>query len=762
MQGIDVVGLTGIRQATSRPLAALTSHVMERRSLLAVHRRDGEEEGPINAIDATERDREDFSNEKPKVDDGPPTAEEWNRDVDITGDAAAAAEAKEIPKTNNSGDGGTTPGIPVRVTIPPLLLTISPTPDRLTFEQVRTIHDAAERTVEAYFTLLNSDGNDRNKLEDGITFSYLKLLGVTLDEWVGAEGRSFCGVNVQDAKDNSCSGGDKQAKTCVYGSVSEEQICPSGQLCFANIAPSCVDAKDDNDRRRLIRGPARRDDTPSRNLAADAYTVIQLAGGVANFRFVAPAVPPTGKRLGRISEKAIEKGLTKALMDLNDPVLGDIVDITVAPLTSSYAQFLGVPDGSEGGNEIEVIKEEDDDDDEVDGIPKETNEIKDNDVEDANEEILYEIEIPKEEDEDKEEVEDEAEDDEEEVDGVPNETNEIKDSNAEDTNKEIHVNEDESDEEEMQDKDNADKIAVVTEPTVLPPTIMNDNPLIVRDPPTESSGAVFPDIPLRPDEGDEGGSAIIFETSAETAPTNNAPLVTGVVTGMILLAIGLVFSVIVFRRHKHRNKGSIEDETDNFVHFEGHHESDLDASKKSDSNTQGRSKSPPSLQAIKEAEGEVNEEGSEGTDESSSNSPPNQDEPKNLDSRNELSSMVGMRSRSPPKSQELEKEEIHELLDQDMISISETTLSHTDTSLGQGAGIKPAESFEVQRYFESITVRKDMMMPEFTTGTESRDHEPMNAINTLNTHLGRVPKEIDTEDRSNLITYPRHLQPSNH
>ena len=123
MQGIDVVGLTGIRQAASRPLAALTSHVMERRSLLAVHRRDGEEENPIDAIDATERDREDFSNEKPNVDDGSPTAEEWNRDVDIT------AEAKEIPKTNNSGDGGTTPGIPVRVTIPPLLLTVSPTPD---------------------------------------------------------------------------------------------------------------------------------------------------------------------------------------------------------------------------------------------------------------------------------------------------------------------------------------------------------------------------------------------------------------------------------------------------------------------------------------------------------------------------------------------------------------------------------------------------------------------------------------------------------
>ena len=447
MQGIDVVGLTGIRQAASRPLAALTSHVMERRSLLAVHRRDGEEEGPIDAIDATERDREDFSNEKPKVDDGSPTAEEWNR-------AAAAgdgAEAKEIPKTNNSGDGGTTPGIPVRVTIPPLLLTVSPTPDRLTFEQVRTIHDAAERTVEAYFTLLNSDGNDRNKLEDGITFSYLKLLGVMLDEWVGAEGRSFCGVNVQDAKDNSCSGGDKQAKTCVYGSVSEEQICPSGQLCFANIAPSCADAKDNSDRRRLIRGPTRRDDTPSRNLAADAYTVIQLAGGVVNFRVVAPAVPPTGKRLGRISEKAIEKGLTKTLMNLNDPVLGGIVDITVAPLTSSYAQFLGVPDGSEGGNEIEVVKEEEeeeDDDDEVDGIPKETNEIKDNDVEDANEEILYEIEVTEEEDEDKDEEEfneddeEENDDDEEEVDGVPKETNEIKDNNAEDANKDIHVNED--------------------------------------------------------------------------------------------------------------------------------------------------------------------------------------------------------------------------------------------------------------------------------------------------------------------------------
>jgi hypothetical protein len=273
---------------------------------------------------------------------------------------------------------------------------------------------------------------------------------------------------------------------------------------------------------------------------------------------------------------------------------------------------------------------------------------------------------------------------------------------------------------------------------------MNDNPPIVRDPPTESSGAILPDIPLG--EGDEGGSTIIFETAAETAPANNAPLVTGVVTGMILLAIGLVFSIIVFRRHKHRNKGSIEGDTDNFVHVEEHHESDLEASTKSNSNTQGRSKSPPSLHAINEAVGEVNEEGSEGTDESSSNSPPNQDESMSLDS-NGLS--------SPPKSQELEKEQLHELLDQDMISIGETTVSHTDTSLGQGAGIKPSESFEVRRYFESITVRKDMMMPEFTTGAESRDLQPMNAMNT---ELSRVGKSVDVEDRGNLLTYPRHLQ----
>ena len=721
---------------------------MERRSLLAVHRRDGEEEGPIDAIDTAERDRKDFSNEKPKVDDGSPTTEEWNRDVDITGDGtAAAAEAKETPKTNNSGDDSTTPGIPVRVTIPPLLLTVSPIPDRLTFEQVRTIHDAAERTVEAYFTLLNSDGNDRNKLEDGTTFSYLKLLGVTLDEWVGSDGRSVCGIDIQDAKDNSCSGGDKQAKTCIYGSVSEEEICPSGQLCFANIAPSCADAKDANDRRGLIRGPSGRDDTPSRNLAAGAYTVIQLAGGIANFRVVAPAVPPTGKRLGRLSEKAIEKGLTNALMELNDPVLDGITDITVTPLTSSDAQFLGVPDRS--GNEIEVSKEEEEeeeaddanddeneDEEDADGVPKETNEMIDNNEEDAIEE-MNEIEVAEEADEvaedddDEEEDEDEEEDSEEKVDGVPKETNEIKDNNTEDANNEINVIEDESDEEVMQDNDNEDKSTVVTEPTVLPPTIMNENSPIAIDPPTESSGAVLPDIPLG--TGDEGGSTIIFETSAETAPANNAPLVTGVVTGMILLAIGLVFSIIVFRRHKHRNKGSIEGDTDSFVHFEEHHESDLEASKKTNRKTE-------------EAEGEVNEEGSEGTDESSSNSPPNQDEPKSLDS-NGLS--------SPPKSQELEKEQLHELLDQDMLSISETTVSHTDTSLGQGAGIKPSESFEVRRYFESITARKDMMMPEFTTGTESRDLQPMNVMNT---ELSRVGKSVDVEDRGNLLTYPRHLQ----
>ena len=48
-----------------------------------------------------------------------------------------------------------------------------------------------------------------------------------------------------------------------------------------------------------------------------------------------------------------------------------------------------------------------------------------------------------------------------------------------------------------------------------------------------------------------------------------------------------------------------------------------------------------------------------------------------------------------------------------------------------------------------------MMMPEFTTGTESRDLQPMNVMNT---ELSRVGKSVDVEDRGNLLTYPRHLQ----
>ena len=742
----------------------------QRRSLLTVHRRDQEEQTSTNNLEdgaatGEVQDRDNLSNESPKVDEGANTAEEWNRDVDIideTAGTAAAAADKEIPKTNNSGDDGANSGISIRVTIPPLLLTLSPTPDRLTFPQVRTIHDAAERTIEAYFTSLNSDDNDRNVLEDGIEFSYSKLLGVTLDEWVGSDGRSICGVDAQDARDTACS--NKQPKACVYGSTAEEDVCANGELCFANIAPSCGG---DGDRRGLIRGPAQ-----SRHLAyTDAYTVIQLAGGIANFRVVTPAAAPNEKRLGRLSEKAIEKGLVKALAELNDPIFDGIVDVDATPLTPSDAPFLGVAEEMnemepevEGSTEVIDAKEDEAVDangpkEAADDVgKKEANEVADDEgIEDINEDI---------EDIEEEEEETQNEDDTEDA-PVAIESNEPTESIGEPP---MTVLETVQQPQEPVAPASGEEIP----PTMTDPsneTPMRDISPVVRDPPKESSGTVLPGAPLGPVGGDEGASAINFKANAEMAPPNNSPLIGGVVTVMILLAIGLVFSVIAFRRNKHRNKGNIEGDADNLIDFEGRNESDLEAS-------ESLGKSSPVLATIKESEGEANEEGSGATDESSSNSAPNLDEPENLVSPTELSSIVHVRSRSPPKAQQqqqeqqqqqqelqqkklqeqerqLQKQQLHELLDQDMISISETTVSHTDTSLGLGTSLRPSESFEIRRHFESITVRKDMLIPDITTGMESHDHRSTNVINT---ELARVPKNVDVEDRGNLITYPRHLQ----
>ena len=730
----------------------------QRRSLLGIRRRDQEEEISINnvedgaAANEVQRDRENLSNEKP----GTNTAEEWNRDVDIidetagtssTANTAAAAADKEIPKTNNSGDGGTNSGISIRVTIPPLLLTLSPTPDRLTFPQARTIHDAAERIIEAYFTSLNSDGSDRNILEDGIKFSYSKLLGVTLHEWVGSDGRSICGVDAQDARDAACS--NKQPKTCVYGSTAEEDVCTNGELCFANIVPSCSD----DDRRRLIRGPAQ-----SRHLAyADAYTVIQLAGGIANFRVVAPAVAPNEKRLGRLAEKAIEKGLIKALAELNDPIFGSIVDVEVTPLKSPDAPFLGVAEEKnemesevEGSTEAVDAKENEavGDEGQIDANEtaddegqKETNEVADYEYTDIEEE------------EEEEEEETQNEDDTENT-PVTVEPDEPTESIGE-----LPTTESETVEQPSVAPDSGEEIP----PTITEPSNESDTPPVVRDPPTES--AVLPGVLLGPAGGDEGGSAINFKTNAEMESPNNSPHIGGIVTGMILLAIGLVFSVIAFRRHK-RNKATcsrIEGDADNFIGFEGRHKSDLEAS-------ENLGKSSPVLATIEETDGEANEEESESTDESSSNSALNLDQPENLVSSTELSSVAPVRSRSLPKAQQqqkqeqlqeqerqLQKHQLHELLEQDMdvMSISETTVSHTDTSLGQGTSLRPSESFEIRRHFESITVRKDMLIVDITTGMESHGHRSTNVINT---ELARVPKNVDVEDRGNLMTYPRHLQ----
>jgi len=52
-------------------------------------------------------------------------------------------------------------------------------------------------------------------------------------------------------------------------------------------------------------------------------------------------------------------------------------------------------------------------------------------------------------------------------------------------------------------------------------------------------------------------------------------------------------------------------------------------------------------------------------------------------------------------------------------------------------------------------VRKDMLILDITTGMESHGDRSTNVINT---ELARVPKNVDVEDRGNLITYPRHLQ----
>jgi len=649
----------------------------QRRSLLAAHRRDQAE----GASDDVQRDEDNLSNDEDNLsndEDSLSNKKPWGRGVDTDTGTAGTADAdadadKELPEmteTNNSEDDGETSGLSTRVTIPPLLLTLSPTPDRLTFPQVRAIHDAAERALEAYFELLTADGNDRAFLEDGITFSYLKLLGVALDEWVGSDGRAVCGVDAQDATDNACKSGGG-ARACVYGSTAEEDVCPSGELCFANISPKCGNGKDDgDDRRRLIRGPAqsRAVPMPSRNLATDAYTVIQLAGGIANFRVVAPSAALTERRMGRLSEKAIEKGLAKELAELKDPVFRGIVDVTATPLSSSDAPLFGVP---EEGNEIEA--------------------------------------------------------------------------EAEETT--VAVGPDEPTESIVQPP------PTVPSAEETPSTIESGTPPVLNDPPKDSSGTVLPSGPLGPVGGNEGGSALNFKTNTEMAPPNNTPLISGVVIGMVLLTIGLVFSAIALRRHKYRKKANVKGDADSLIGFEQGHKSDLEASG-------GPSKTSPVLATIRETDAEANEGGS--TDESSFISAHNQDEPSSLVSPNEL-----RRIRSPPKvrvsvseqpqeeQRQLQKEQLHKLLDEDMISISETTVSHADASLGQAPSLRPSESFEIRRHFESITVRKDMMVPEITTGMESRNHRSASIINT---ELARVPKNIDVEDRGNLMTYPRHLQ----
>lgn len=168
------------------------------------------------------------------------------------------------------------------------------------------------------------------------------------------------------------------------------------------------------------------------------------------------------------------------------------------------------------------------------------------------------------------------------------------------------------------------------------------------------------------------------------------------------------------------------------------------------------------MDSIKEIDEKgVNDEKDDDTDESSSETVNAQHKHEELVSPAQLNNNLVPKSRtllaaSSAANTGEQQQQLLQLFEED-VSIGETTVSHTDTSLGNGSPIKPSDSFEIRRHFESITLRKDMMVPAATAGMESRDPS---RVRIVNTEMGRMPRNVDVEDKGNLITYPRHLKTS--
>ena len=87
-------------------------------------------------------------------------------------------------------------------------------------------------------------------------------------------------------------------------------------------------------------------------------------------------------------------------------------------------------------------------------------------------------------------------------------------------------------------------------------------------------------------------------------------------------------------------------------------------------------------------------------------------------------------------------------------SLAGISLDSRNASFGMALPLQQTESFEIRRFFESVTVTKDMMVPESMDEMQLQPNGD-NASQYLNSALGRTPQNVDTEDRRNVITHPR-------
>ena len=109
---------------------------------------------------------------------------------------------------------------------------------------------------------------------------------------------------------------------------------------------------------------------------------------------------------------------------------------------------------------------------------------------------------------------------------------------------------------------------------------------------------------------------------------------------------------------------------------------------------------------------------------------------------------------SPPRQRSnisLDRQRSNISLDDSLAGIS---LDSRNASFGMALPLQQTESFEIRRFFESVTVTKDMMVPESMDEMQMQPNGD-NASQYLNSALGRTPQNVDTEDRRNVITHPR-------